>query len=470
VAKDKSKKKNKTKAPSVDTLKAREAEIEAKLESKAANPHLVHLARVAELDAIVQDKSNPKAERKAARAELEGLRAATVERQAAEPVEPEEVQESAARGASLPPLTGSETDDELKERVKAKNAARAARDALDPDKVDRADAEAVADYNEVEGRASGAYLTSDAERAENDAKLAAGPKPRKAKATELVVEIDGKHLAAPEVVEVATETGREFAVAPEAAEVVDEFAGVTPQVELNGRGQYKIMNIATGKMTGRTRVTTYIDNLEFKGALTDWKLRTLLEGVVVNEESVGMAEKGDKRERLLSTVADAVHVRDSKLKKLAKRDRKGELDKGERGVATYAINREYKATLDNAVTEALDLGGVHEKANKGTDLHALCEVVDDPKRGWPAVKTMLDSGLITPADVDDVRAYANAMAAAGIKVLEVEQFVTNDELNTAGRLDRIVLAKPAHGAARAVRMVADIKTESITASGRSPNS
>jgi hypothetical protein len=195
VAKDKSKKKNKTKAPSVDTLKAREAEIEAKLESKAANPHLVHLARVAELDAIVQDKSNPKAERKAARAELEGLRAATVERQAAEPVEPEEVQESAARGASLPPLTGSETDDELKERVKAKNAARAARDALDPDKVDRADAEAVADYNEVEGRASGAYLTSDAERAENDAKLAAGPKPRKAKATELVVEIDGKHLA-----------------------------------------------------------------------------------------------------------------------------------------------------------------------------------------------------------------------------------------------------------------------------------
>jgi hypothetical protein len=70
---------------------------------------------------------------------------------------------------------------------------------------------------------------------------------------------------------------------------------------------------------------------------------------------------------------------------------------------------------------------------------------------------LLTDGKISPADLRDVEAYAEAMQRAGVKVLDIERTVVNDELGVAGRLDRTVMVR-LPGAQRATRMVGDIKT------------
>jgi hypothetical protein len=360
------------------------------------------------------------------------------------------------------PEAGAEVVAEVAERVKAKKAARKA--GLDPDAVDRDDEAAVKAYNEAVAASGGPInlITSNAELkrehdriALTDIVLGDNVKPkRKAGKNELVVEI-------------ATETGREFVAGPvdehldvidETVEaVVDAFATVddnTPKVERDSLGRPRILNPATGKVKSYTRVTTYIDNLEDRTQLEKWKLRTLLEGVVLNETEVGK-EDGGHGDYYVGLARQAMHERDVALRKLDKADRKGKLETGERGVSEAAIVSTFKSTLNDIAHEALELGGVHEKAQKGTDLHALCELYD--MQGMGAINELVHAGKITPADHQDVVAYASAMLAAGIKVLECEQFVVLDDLGVGGTLDRLVMAK-VPGSARAVRMVADIKT------------
>ncbi len=105
--------------------------------------------------------------------------------------------------------------------------------------------------------------------------------------------------------------------------------------------------------------------------------------------------------------------------------------------------------------EVFEIGGGREKATKGTDIHALCDLHD--REGIVAVGDLLTEGKITPADMADVEAYAEAMRKLGAKVIEAERVVVNDELKVAGRLDRVVMVK-LPGETRARRRVLDIKT------------
>ena len=146
------------------------------------------------------------------------------------------------------PEAGAEVVAEVAERVKAKKAARKA--GLDPDAVDRDDEAAVKAYNEAVAASGGPInlITSNAELkrehdriALTDIVLGDNVKPkRKAGKNELVVEI-------------ATETGREFVAGPvdehldvidETVEaVVDAFATVddnTPKVERDSLGRPRI--------------------------------------------------------------------------------------------------------------------------------------------------------------------------------------------------------------------------------------
>jgi len=446
-------KKNKHDKKERKALKAREAELAAKLEAKKAKKgkkgkkgkveidpetaaaHEPDEVRIAFLERVIADlENNSQDTRDKAKRELAKITGKPDLIDDAEVVV--EVVESDAETALI------------KAQVKAKKEARKL--GLDPDDVDRNDETAVAAFNTKLAEAGGTLnlLTSTAEvkRRAADLELDDAPK-RKAKPDEMVVELETEH-------------GREFVAGPAKDETETEaetFATVEdnkPTVERDHFGRPKIYNPATGKAKAYTRVTTYIDNLEDKTALDKWKLRTMLEGIAINEAEVGKAEDG-RGDYYVGLARDAMHERDTQLKKLDKADRKGKLETGERGQLEAAIAKAFKSTLDGLAHDALEVGGVHERAQKGTDIHALCELYD--MEGMAAVNGKLKAGEITPADHADVVAYAGAMLAAGIKVLECEQFVVDDDECTGGTLDRLVMAK-IPGGTRAMRMVGDIKT------------
>ena len=413
-------------------------------ESTDRHPHLAHLDRVGELDAIVNDPTAKKKARKAAEAELAELRAEG-ERLNAEKAKHDAAEEYDATAES-------KVDPELavlKARVEAKTKARA--EGKDP--------EAAADKAEKKARKAQA----DAPRDVHAARMP-DAEPGETEAEYQMRKLREKKAAsAPAQVaeEVATETGREFAVGeakaePEVSDELDPDAAPEPAIKLTDDGKRYLITRPDGTEARYTRATTYIDGLEHTGALDAWKLRTLLEGVVINEEDVATGPGG---ELFTSTVRDAIHTRDVAIKKLDKADRKGKLEVGERGVAEVAIMQAFKATLDNVAEEALDLGGVHEKANKGTDLHSLTGLCDE--HGIEHIKMLATAGTITPADLADIEAYDAKMRELGLKVVETETVVVDDERGVAGRLDRIVsVPGKVLGRARGAKVVADIKTGS----------
>jgi hypothetical protein len=108
--------------------------------------------------------------------------------------------------------------------------------------------------------------------------------------------------------------------------------------------------------------------------------------------------------------------------------------------------------LARIAEDLLELGGAHEKANKGTDLHRLTELVDT---GQP-----LPPGT-TASDRRDIDAYQRAMAALDAKVLWTERRVVLDDIQVSGTMDRALLVK-LPGMGRRIRVVADVKTGNIT--------
>lgn len=351
-------------------------------------------------------------------------------------------------------------DAAIKERVQRKAEARKALDELD-----RSDWDAVRAFNETHGKVLGHFATAEGEVEETIAKM-----DRRAQHTASNVE------------EVQTETGRVFeagaAVIDDELEKVITEANADPipaseqptaadargfalpseargDFETNGNGQYKVQRPSDGKIVGYTRTTTFIDAIDDKTTLTDWKLRTLLEGIVANEDDV---VSDPTAPLLMSRVRDLLHRRDTELAKARKKDRKGKLVVGQLATLESAAFGEFKRGMNEVVEALLERGGVHEKANKGTDLHRLCQLYNEV--GIDAVGDLLTAGTITPADMADIEAYARALDAAGIKVLENEVMVVNDEAKRAGRLDLILMAR-LPGSKRATRMVADIKTGSI---------
>lgn len=366
-----------------------------------------------------------------------------------------------------------ENDDteEIKARVQAKRAKRA--EGLDLwDTVDRGDAALVAEWNDTYAELTGRSMTSEDEVA---ARVAAVHGDVTAKIDAVEAEVEKVEAQVAE--EIATETGREFAVgsAEHVIDVVEQFGKPSdaPAELESGRNGYKIWTVGEdGKVLQKkdgtpstqrqfTRVTTYIDNLEDKTALVDWKMRSLLEGVVVNEEEVGnqLAEGNLADELILSKVRDAMHIRDVAIGKARKSDRKGKLDVGELGLLTADALKAFKATMRDLAEQALELGGANVKREKGTDLHSLTEVYD--REGMEPINEMLRAEEITPADHADVVAYATALIDAGIEIVSIEQVVVHDGRKHAGRLDRVVLAKTPGPRKTRRRMVADVKTGNI---------
>jgi hypothetical protein len=329
--------------------------------------------------------------------------------------------------------------------VKALDAAivdkREKRAVPNPATVDRNDEGAVREYNEAlaAGGVGGNFLTSLAERAARDKLIEADYVAAEAAPVQVAEEVD-------------TDKGREFQVG---AAVFGKPSESGPEIEIDGNGRYKILLPDSEKMKGYTRVTTYIDGLEFTGALDSWKERQLAEGLALDADEAGGG--------IVQTFRDAMHVRDVATKKLEKADRRNELERGEYDDRSKLIAKTFKSAVAPLLATAHELAGTKSKATKGTEIHALCELFD--AEGWLAVKQRRDAGEITDADVDDVRAYANAVEAIGMKVLESEVVVVNDTLGVAGRADRVYMVK-LPGMARAVRVIGDLKTGSLYSPGK----
>lgn len=432
------------------------------------HPHLDHLERIGNLNAVVNDPDAKPKHRKAAAAELEQLRVEGLARQAAKG--------KADKGKT--PLDAEAV--KLKAKVAAKRKAREA--GIPVDDIDRTDQLAVDDVNHALAKAgidlvieplgpNGKARKADAEPGEGEVEYQQRKLAEKATAAKLkkAVKATGEAVAAVEAQvaeQVETEKGRVFEVGTTATlddvpalvdsiDLLDPDAPAAPPIPLTDDGKRYVILREDGTEGRYTRATTYIDGLEHTGALTDWKLRTLLEGVVVDTEAT-LADR-DHAASLIGQVTAAVHDRDVAMHKLDKADRKGKLETGERGLVEAKINQAFKAIVDDVAETALDLGGAHVKSSKGTDLHKLTELCDT--EGIEHIRMLAEAGTITPADLADIEAYDKAIKAAGLKVLAVEQVVVDDERGVAGTTDRIVQAPgKLLGRARGAKVVADVKT------------
>jgi hypothetical protein len=167
-----------------------------------------------------------------------------------------------------------------------------------------------------------------------------------------------------------------------------------PPVERDRWGRPKIVGL-DGKKVGYTRVTTFIDCLEDKTNLTNWKCRQVLKGAIT----------GTPAERTA----------------LAKKV-----------LAAHAT--EDKKALDGFVEDCLTRARSSDKAEEGTATHTLTEIIDGGKE--------LPDGL-DPATLRDLAAYRKA--TAGLTSLDIETFVVNDLYLTAGTFDRLYRVEPGFG-------------------------
>lgn len=427
-------------------------------DSSERHPHLQHLDRIGELTSTVADPTQSKKVRKAAREELDKLRA-----------EGEEINaKKAGKKDAEPEKTIEQQDAEMKERIAERRAKRGPDAPGSPERLRAMQAE-VAARQGIAGPEDSA-----AERAARASKITLGDvTPVAVAATHTEAEIA---IAAGGGSDDETQGDkvREESLAIAAAagltpvdNPVENFTFAKPSeaplvdFEVNGNGQYKVKRLSDGKLVGFTRTTTYIDNLEDKSALTKWKMRMLLEGVAA-------AEEPGSREGVTSQIRELAHRRDMAIAKARKQDRKGKLEHGQLGALVDSAWSDFKKAMDTLADEVFELGGGREAATKGTDIHALTELHD--AEGIDAVQEKLEAGEITPSDFADVEAYRYALQTLGLKPVMREQVIVNDDLQVAGRLDAIYLAKlpeirdPKTGEVlrvadtRAKRYVGDVKT------------
>jgi len=378
-------------------------------EEAARHPHLAHLDRVGELAAIVADPDAKPKKKAKAEAELAALRA-------------EGERLNAERDAKL-----AVDDAALKEKVAAKRAARAA-----AEKSDEPAGEKVVDIK--------AARMPDALEGESEVDYQ-HRKLREKKAASADVKVEAALADAVEAVKTAvdvveTETGRIFEAGESVAtDAPEEFAMPSeagPELE-EGRNGYKIIMLnAEGnpdprKVRQLTRVTTFVGNIDDETILRQWEKRLLAEGLSAHADEYA------------PRVNDIVHRREVAIAKARKADRKGKLGIGELGDLEAAAMKESKDALNALVEEALEAAGRNDKADAGTNLHALAEISDE--KGIDAVREMHEAGEISATDLASIEAYAERMTRLGAKVIESEAVIVNDDLGYAGRLDRIIMAK-----------------------------
>ena len=178
----------------------------------------------------------------------------------------------------------------------------------------------------------------------------------------------------------------------------DDFT--TAEAPKDRWGRYRIVT-ANGKETSFTRVTTISKSLDDEGALTAWKGRMTLTGVVQRNDLLVAA----------STCLDD------------------------------------KSSLDRIVQQAIEAAGASSKANIGTALHQLTQAIDLGQK--PAILPGLQ------ADVD---AYTAGMTRHGIIIDPrlVEVLLVNEKHEYAGTADRI-----ARFSSRKRKQVFDLKTGNI---------
>lgn len=152
----------------------------------------------------------------------------------------------------------------------------------------------------------------------------------------------------------------------------------------DGYGRPLIVPKTGGKAVAHIRTTTFIDCLEDKSAISDWRARGTMIGAMKFPEVAKAALQLDPN--------DAEDKR--QLNKLAER--------------------------------VFDMAGFNDKREKGTAHHSLSELVD---QGIPLPANLPD------ADFNDMGAYM--MATTDLTIVHIERMVVVNELPTAGTPDRV---------------------------------
>lgn len=385
--------------------------------------------------------------------------------------------ESVAKASDEPALSDKERA-RIDDKLKAQRAARKLLKAelgegwptASAEAVDLGNHPLVTAWNLLRGVETGSFLTSTEEveaavaSISKDAPMPTVPE-QVAKLTKAKKTPKGEAQVAEEV---QTESGREFAVGAvnDAADQVDpertdhgilaadDGAG---EVERDHFGRPYVEYLddkGAVKRKAYTRVTTYIDCLEDKTQLEKWKMRTLLGGAGLDLDEYRTDAERDLADSLIGQAREAVKTYDAALARIEKQQAKGKLDLGQHGLRRAEAKKVQDDALNTIAQTALDLGGVHERAQKGTDLHALTERYDE---GDLKVDEFIEQNGIDDVSAADLRAYAAKMTELGIEHVAIEQLVVVDALGVAGTLDRASLFK-FPGSGRRIRTVADIKT------------
>lgn len=157
----------------------------------------------------------------------------------------------------------------------------------------------------------------------------------------------------------------------------------------DGRDHPRI-HIGDGKFRSYSRASSWGKPLDDLNSLMDWKSRVTLLGAVV----------------------------DPKL-----------LDRARAVVGpTIRATPDNRNALQAVANKALELGGAHEKADRGTAVHSLTDSVD---RGEPL--TNLPDEIAA-----DLKAYRNTLDEYGVEPLQIETFTVQDDLRVAGTFDRLI--------------------------------
>jgi hypothetical protein len=155
---------------------------------------------------------------------------------------------------------------------------------------------------------------------------------------------------------------------------------VAPEIPRDRWGRPLVVPPGGGKRTAYTRCTTFIDCLDDRWALEQWKQRMT---------AIGIADRPD----LLLAVS---------------------------------AHRDDKKQLNGICDQAIEAAKATAAATTGTALHALSELVD---RGQ-------DLPVLPDAARADLDAYKTAMEP--FEVIDIEQFVVHDGLKVGGTFDRLV--------------------------------
>ncbi|USH45868.1 exonuclease [Streptomyces phage VieEnRose] len=178
-------------------------------------------------------------------------------------------------------------------------------------------------------------------------------------------------------------------------------------VPRDGHGKPLVIPEGGGKPVALTRTTTFIDCIEDKSGLSNWKQRQTLRGAAMQPSILEAVEGLDPTDR---------------------RD---------------------KAKLDALAERAADVAGSNVASARGTHLHTLSEYVD---RGEP---------LPPGTSEEDAEMMASYMIeTSGLHMVGVEQFVVVPELAVGGTFDRTATFDfPCRaGAACPGRHIVDLKT------------